>query len=111
MTEKQAYSPGLEGIIAGVSGLSHIDTERNVLTYRGYDVQELCDHASFEEVAYLLFYGELPNAPQLAEFSDWLKDERAVPQYIFDVLRLLPPLIFERAHVDEAIEKLGRALR
>src|SRR5438552_318233 len=92
MTPAQAaYSPGLEGVIAGVSGLSHIDLERNVLTYRGYDVQELCDHASFEEVAFLLLYGALPNAPQLAEFSDWLKDEREVPGYVYDVLRMLPP--------------------
>ena len=46
------YSPGLEGINAGVSAISHIDTERNVLTYRGYNVQDLVDHATFEEVAW-----------------------------------------------------------
>jgi 2-methylcitrate synthase/citrate synthase II len=90
-TEAQNYSPGLEGVLAGVSSLSHIDAERNVLTYRGYDVQDLCDHATFEEVAYLLLYGELPNAPQLAEFADWLIYEREVPEAVYGVLRLLPP--------------------
>jgi 2-methylcitrate synthase/citrate synthase II len=84
------YSPGLEGVIAGTSKLSHIDLENNVLTYRGYNVQDLCDHSTFEEVAYLLLYGDLPNGPQLAEFSDWLKAEREVPDVVYDVLRRLP---------------------
>jgi 2-methylcitrate synthase/citrate synthase II len=89
MTEA-AYSPGLEGVIAGISRLSHIDLENNVLTYRGYNVQDLCDHALFEEVAYLLLYGELPNGPQMAEFADWLNAEREVPEAVYDVLRRLP---------------------
>jgi citrate synthase len=71
--------------------LSFIDTERNVLTYRGYNVQDLCDHSTFEEVAYLLLYGDLPNAPQLAEFADWLVSERELPETVYNVLRLLPP--------------------
>lgn len=90
-TEAASYSPGLEGVVAGITGLSQIDTERNVLTYRGYNVADLCDHATFEEVAYLLLYGELPNRPQLVEFADWLVCDREAPAYIHDVLRLLPP--------------------
>lgn len=84
------YSPGLEGVIAGISKISHIDLENNVLTYRGYNVQDLCDHSTFEEVAYLLLYGEMPDAPQLAEFADWLKREREVSEVVYDVLRRLP---------------------
>jgi citrate synthase len=84
------YSPGLEGVVAGISRISHIDLENNVLTYRGYNVQDLCDHASFEEVAYLLLYGELPNGPQLAEFADWLVSERDLPEPVYDLLRRLP---------------------
>ncbi len=84
------YSPGLEGIAAGVSGVSHIDAEQNVLTYRGYSVQELCDHATFEEVAYLLLYGELPVREQLTEFADWLASERDVPPVVYDILSRLP---------------------
>src|SRR5579872_6990694 len=91
MTEEQSnYSPGLEGVVAGISGLSHIDTEHNMLTYRGYNVQDLCDQATFEEVAYLLLYGELPTRAQLVEFADWLKSEREVPSAVYDTLRLLP---------------------
>lgn len=89
--DESNYSPGLEGVIAGVSALSRIDTEQNVLTYRGYNVQALCDHAAFEEVAYLLLYGELPTAAQLAEFSRALIAEREVPPVVYDLIRLLPP--------------------
>ena len=64
--QEEKYSLGLEGVIAGVSGISQIDTENNVLCYRGYNVQDLVDHAQFEEVAYLLLFGELPSAAQLA---------------------------------------------
>src|SRR5258706_9488059 len=84
------YSPGLEGIIAGASGLSQIDAENNVLTYRGYNVQDLCDHASFEEVAYLLYYGELPDNGQVEQFQTGLDAERAVPNAVYNVLRELP---------------------
>src|SRR5437016_4743332 len=89
MTES-AYSPGLEGVIAGVSSLSHIDAENNVLTYRGYNVQDLCDNATFEEVAYLLFHGELPSADRLAEFTRQLASEREVPEVVYEALRLFP---------------------
>jgi 2-methylcitrate synthase/citrate synthase II len=84
------YSPGLEGVIAGMSGLSQIDFENNILTYRGYNVQDLCDHASFEEVAYLLYNGELPAPSQLAQFQASLDNERAVPDAVYNVLRQLP---------------------
>src|SRR5688500_5535547 len=84
------YSPGLEGVIAGISAISNIDTERNTLAYRGYNVEDLVDHASFEEVAYLLLYGELPNAPQVAEFSYWLESEREPPPEVYDILRRIP---------------------
>ena len=85
------YSPGLEGVIAGISAISHIDTERNTLAYRGYNVQDLVDSASFEEVAYLLLYGDLPNAAQLAEFSDWLVSEREPSPVVYEILRRIPP--------------------
>ena len=85
-----AYSPGLEGVIAGVSAISDIDTERNTLAYRGYNVQDLVDHASFEEVAYLLLYGDLPNAPQLAEFNQWLVSEREPRPEVYEILRRIP---------------------
>lgn len=90
-TESSSYSPGLEGVIAGASGISQIDAERNVLAYRGYNIQDLCDRAAFEEVAYLILHGELPDRAELAEFAGLLAAEQAVPDYVYQTIRLLPP--------------------
>ena len=59
-TEKTpAYSPGLEGVIAGESALCEVDEGARGFRYRGYAVSDLAEHAIFEEVAYLLLYGKL----------------------------------------------------
>ena len=68
MTE-QTYSPGLEGVIAGESAISRIDVGINRLVLRGYDLVELTENARYEEVAYLLLYGELPTAFELEAFD------------------------------------------
>ena len=68
MTE-QAYSPGLAGVIAGESTISRIEMEINRLILRGYDLVELTENARYEEVAYLLLYGDLPTAAELGAFS------------------------------------------
>ena len=60
------YSPGLEGVVAGETAVSTIE---GGLRYRGYPVGELVENASFDEVAYLLLYAELPTVPQLADFQ------------------------------------------
>ncbi|MBS1716659.1 MAG: citrate synthase [Armatimonadetes bacterium] len=84
------YSPGLEGVVAGVSTISQIDAPRSSLTYRGIDVHDLAEKGSFEETSYLLLHGKLPNAAQLSEFKKTLGEEREVPAAIYDVLRALP---------------------
>ena len=56
---------GLLGIIVDETSISQVMPEINSLTYRGYTVQELCAHCGFEEVAYLVLNGELPNKKQL----------------------------------------------
>jgi 2-methylcitrate synthase len=60
------------------------------LTYCGYDISELAEHASFEEVAYLLFNGELPNREQLAAYHDTLHNLRELPDSLKKVLELIP---------------------
>ena len=86
----QAYSPGLEGVIAGESALSRIDVEINRLILRGYDLVELTENACYEEVAYLLLYGALPTAAELAAFNQELRTERALPGPVVDLLRTAP---------------------
>ena len=57
---------GLRGVVAVNSGITSIDGERGILRYRGYDVGDLVEHCCFEEVCFLLLYGELPGAGELA---------------------------------------------
>lgn len=82
------YSPGLEGIVAGETAISTI---AGGLQYRGYAIDLLAEYASFEEVAYLLLYGDLPTRPQLTEFSGRLKQSMRLPPAVVDVLRAVPP--------------------
>ena len=89
MTNK-SYSPGLEGVIAGESALSRIDIDINRLILYGYDLVELTENASYEEVAYLLLYGELPTVAELAAFNQQLRSQRDLPGPVADLLRSAP---------------------
>jgi len=89
MTTTEFYSPGLDGVIAGETAISSV--EHGNLLYRGYDIAELAEHASFEECAYLLLYGELPSRPQLDAFRATLDAERPLPDPVLAALRLIPP--------------------
>jgi 2-methylcitrate synthase/citrate synthase II len=84
-----AYSPGLAGVIAGETAICWVDPNAGLM-YRGYDIHEVAQKASFEEVAYLLLNGELPNVKQLAEFTRRIASEREVPAPVMKMLRLLP---------------------
>ena len=86
---KPAYSPGLAGVIAGETQICWVDPNAG-LTYRGYDIHEVASKASFEEVAYLLLNGELPDIKQLAEFTRQIAAERELPAPVVKMLRLLP---------------------
>ena len=84
-----AYSPGLAGVIAGETSICWVDPNAGLM-YRGYDIHEMAQRASFEEVAYLLLNGELPNAKQLAEFTQKIAAERELPGPVLQLLRLMP---------------------
>ena len=84
------YSPGLEGVIGGVTAISEIDSDRSSLVYRGIDVHDLAEKGSFEETAYLLIYGKLPNAAELENFRETIGKERNVPQEVYTALKQLP---------------------
>jgi citrate synthase len=86
----QTYGRGLEGLVVGDTAISTIDGNRGRLLYRGYDVEELAAWATFEEVTFLILFGELPDAHQLAE---WRREQirwRHPPQAAFDALRRVP---------------------
>ncbi|RMN92680.1 Citrate synthase [Pseudomonas coronafaciens pv. coronafaciens] len=91
MAEAKVLSgAGLRGQVAGQTALSTVGMAGAGLTYRGYDVRELAAEAQFEEVAYLLLYGELPNQSQLSAYLDKLKGLRDLPQALKDVLERIP---------------------
>ena len=85
------YSPGLEGVIAGPTTISHVNPELVSLMYRGYDIKDLVQHSTFEEVAYLLIQGHLPSTKEYNDFCDLLKSERAIPQAVLDAFKNIPP--------------------
>ncbi len=81
---------GLRGQVAGKTALSTVGKSGSGLTYRGYDVSELADKCIFEEVAYLLLYGNLPNQTELNAYQAKLKSLRGLPQSLKDVLERIP---------------------
>lgn len=86
---KPEYSPGLAGVIAGETEICWVDPDAG-LAYRGYDIHEMAEKASFEEVAYLLLKGHLPDVEQLAKFSEEIASSRVLPKQVLDALRLMP---------------------
>lgn len=87
---KPKKSVALSGVAAGNTALSTVGKSGNDLHYRGYDILELADQACFEEVAYLLIYGNLPTKSQLTTYQAQLISQRGLPIAIQKVLKQLP---------------------
>src|SRR6195952_44127 len=81
---------GLEGIVATSSSICWIDGDAGVLSYRGIDIHELAEHSTFEETTYLLWFGKLPNAAELADFTQKLSAARQLDPKVVDLLRSVP---------------------
>ena len=81
---------GLEGVIVDTSDICLIDGNAGRLIYRGYDIHDLASSLSFEEVAYLLWNGNLPNQRQLDELQTRLDQERPIPENLKTAIRSLP---------------------
>ncbi|WP_394173203.1 bifunctional 2-methylcitrate synthase/citrate synthase [Thalassotalea litorea] len=90
MVDKKLGGAGLRGQSAGETKLCTVGKSGTGLTYCGYDVSDLADNATFEEVAYLLFNGELPNETQLQAYKSELNAMRDLPQALKEVLQRIP---------------------
>lgn len=90
MLAKSDKPTGLHGQVAGTTSLCTVGKSGSGLTYRGYDVKDLAKNCEFEEVAYLLLKGELPNLYQLAQYKEKLKSLRELPQTLLEVLERIP---------------------
>ena len=81
---------GLEGVVANESSICYVFGEEDRLIYRGYDINDLADHSTFEETAHLLLYGDLPTRDQLKGFTAELKAAQKLDRVIQRIMRDAP---------------------
>jgi citrate synthase len=86
----QSYGRGLEGLVAGETAISHIDGVAGRLLYRGYPIETLAGHFSFEAVSHLILNGELPNQKRLDQWGAELRRWRQPPREAFEALLRVP---------------------
>ena len=98
---------GLVGVVADVTAVSKVMPETNSLTYRGYAVGELAEGCSFEEVAYLLWNGELPNATQLEAFKREEASQRDISPALYEVIARFPRDAHPMDAIRTAVSFLG----
>jgi citrate synthase len=101
------YVPGLAGVPAAQSKVCFIDGKVGILEYRGYPIEVLAEHCTFEETAYLLLFGDLPSAAQLDEFDAKLRSHRRLKFKIIDVMKCLPEGGHPMDALDAAVASLG----
>ena len=87
MTE---HAGGLADVVAGETTICTVGKAGRGLSYRGYNIEDLAEQACFEEVAYLLLYGELPTQAQLGEFNSRLQSLRHLPDALKSMLEQIP---------------------
>ena len=98
---------GLDGVIVDTTSVSKVMPEINSLVYRGYPVQELAEHCRFEEVAWLIWHGELPDAKQLAEFQATERSQRDISQDLLAVIQKTPRTAHPMDALRTAVSFLG----
>ena len=123
---EEAVQRGLEDVVALESRICFIDGKEGRLIYRGYDIRELAEKSTFDEVAYLLWYGQLPTSTQLNDLTTRLATLRLLPPGLVDVLADVPPdttamdflrtavsalALFEPAETKPGASSIGGALR
>jgi len=98
---------GLEGAITNITRIGYVDGQEGKLVYRGYAIEDLCAHSNYEEVAYLLIYGELPKPAEFDAFKSKLRDARALPDPIKQFIATIPPDAHPMNALQAAVAALG----
>lgn len=106
-TAKATHPQGLEGIVACDSAICAVDGTRGVLSYFGYDIHDLADHGTFEEVIALLWDGALPTQERLDALNRELIAERPLPAPVLDLLRAFPQGTHPMSALRTAVSALG----
>ena len=100
------FKPGLDGIAAAQSSISNADGQKGILEYRGIRIEELAEKSTFLETAYLLIWGELPTAEELAAFEHEVCEHRRIKYRISDMMKCFP----ESGHPMDALQASAAAL-
>jgi citrate synthase len=98
---------GLEGVLACESSVAFIDGNIPELSYRGYNIHDIAETLTYEQVVYLLWNGELPSSDQLQAFGDDLAARRGIPSVVIDLLRVMPASAHPMAGLRTAVSILG----
>jgi len=98
---------GLAGVVVDTTSISKVNPETNSLLYRGYPVQELAEKCSFEQVAWLLWHGELPTAEELASLEAAERSQRALADNVRTVIDLIPTTAHPMDVVRSAVSVIG----
>lgn len=101
------FKAGLKDVIAVHSAISTVDGDSGELTYRGYEIQDLATNATYEEIVYLLWYGELPTQQQLDEFSGKLFSARPLPDGVLASMRTYPVTVHPLEALRTAVSVAG----
>jgi citrate synthase len=107
MATEAGLVKGLEGVVAATTALCHLDGAQGRLAYRGYDIDDLARHASFEEVVWLLWHGDLPRASELEGLRKELADARPLAPLVGKALKLLPREMHPMRVLQSAVALLG----
>jgi 2-methylcitrate synthase len=107
---KAKKSVALSGVIAGNTALCSVGRTGNDLHYRGYDILDIAEQCEFEEIAYLLVHGKLPNRAELANYKRKLASMRGLPAVVQDVLEALPAAAHPMDVMRTGVSALGATL-
>lgn len=88
--ESTAATAGLRGVVAAQSSIGDVNGEEGILIYQGYDIHDLAEHSTFEEVIYLLWNGRLPKQEELDELNAQIRANYAIPSEIVDLMKTFP---------------------
>ncbi|MEA5593127.1 citrate synthase [Rivularia sp. UHCC 0363] len=100
------FKPGLDGVPAAQSSISHVDGQKGILEYRGIRIEELAKKSTFLETAYLLIWGELPTKEELALFEHEVHQNRRIKYRIRDMMKCFP----ESGHPMDVLQASAAAL-
>src|SRR5205085_12548109 len=100
---------GCEGVVAASTALSRVDGTAGRLIYRGYNIHDLARTTTFEEIAYLLWFGHLPTKMELVDLKVRLLEERTLPRIVLQVLSDLPSTTEPMDALRTAVSACGAA--